>query len=261
MNDSLAATPVIVAIDGSATAIGAALWAIEEAISRNVPLRLVCVTKARHPSTDDYYHDIHHAEKSLRVAQAAVEATGRPVKVETAMLDGPPGAALVAESRDATMICVGSVGIGQYARSILGSTAAELAENAHCPVAVIRPHEDEPRDAINWVVVGANDRHDNEAVVEFAIEEAKLRQAPVLVLGKRDGLEREVEQWKQRHPDVHVYPVANGSGVAQFLKKHDEPVQLAVIGGSEAGELAQIIGPHSHLLRHRAESSALIVRH
>ena len=118
MNDSLAAKPVIVGIDGSATAIGAALWATEEAVSRNVPLRLVCVTKARHPSTDDYYHDIHHAEESLRVAQAAVEATGRPVKVETAMLDGPPGAALVAESRDATMICVGSVGIGQYARSI-----------------------------------------------------------------------------------------------------------------------------------------------
>jgi nucleotide-binding universal stress UspA family protein len=115
MNDSRAATPVVVGIDGSTTAIGAAQWAIEEAISRNVPLRLVCVTKSRHPSTDDYYQDIHHAEESLRTAQAAVEATGKPVKVETAILDGPPGAALVAESADAEMVCVGSVGIGQYA--------------------------------------------------------------------------------------------------------------------------------------------------
>ena len=261
MSDSGAATPVVVGIDGSATAIGAVQWAIEEAISRNVSLRLVCVTKSRHPSPDDYYQDIHHAEESLRTAQAAVEATGKPVKVETAILDGPPGAALVAESADAEMVCVGSVGIGQYARSILGSTATELAENAHCPVAVIRPHGDEPRDAINWVVVAVNDKHDNEAVVEFAIEEAKLRQAPVLIIGKRDGLDRDVEQWKQRHPDVHVYPVSDGADIARFLKKHDEPVQLAVIGGAEASELAKIIGPYGHPIFHHAQSSALIVRH
>lgn len=246
MSDSGAATPVVVGIDGSATAIGAAQWAIEEAISRNVPLRLVCVTKARHPSTDDYYQDIHHAEESLRAAQAAVEATGKPVKVETAMLDGPPGAALVAESRDAEMICVGSVGIGQYARSILGSTATELAEHAQCPVAVIRPHENESRDAINWIVVAVNDQHDNEVVVESALVEAKLRHAPVLIIGKRDGLDRDVEQWKVRHPDVHVYPVSDGADVARFLKKNDEPVPLAVIGRAEAGELAKIVGPYGH---------------
>jgi hypothetical protein len=226
-----------------------------------MPLRLVCVTKARHPSTDDYYQDIHHAEESLRAAQAAVDAVGKPVKVETAIVDGPPGAALVAESSDADMICVGSVGIGQYARSILGSTATELAEKAHCPVAVIRPQEDQPRHAVNWVVVAINDKHDNEAVVECALAEAKLRQAPVLIIGKRDRLDRDVEQWKQRHPDVHVYPVSDGADVARFLKKHDERVQLAVIGAAEAGELAQIVGPHGHPIFHHAQSSALVVRH
>ena len=138
------------------------------------------VTKPKHPSADDYYEDIHHAEASLRAAQAAVEAAGKPVKVETAILDGPPGPALVEESRDADIICVGSVGIGRYARSILGSTATDLAEKAHCPVAIIRPQEEQPRHAINWVVVEVNEQPDNEAVVEVAIQEAKLRQAPVL---------------------------------------------------------------------------------
>jgi nucleotide-binding universal stress UspA family protein len=263
MNDSHAPNPVVAGIDGSTTAVRAAQWAVDEAISRNVPLRLVCVTKSRHPSADDYYRDIHHAEESLGAAKAAVEAMGKPVTVETAIVDGPPGAALVAESRDADMICVGSVGIGQYARSILGSTATELAEKAHCPVAVIHPHEDEPphSHAINWVVVAINDKHDNQDVVESAIAEAKLRQAPVLILGKRDGLDRDVEQWKQRHPDVRVYPVSDGADVARFLKKNDEQVQLAVIGGAEAGELAQIIGPHGHPIFHHAQSSALIVRH
>ncbi len=261
MRDSGAATtPVVVGIDGSAAAMVAAQWAIEEAISRNAPLRLVSVTKARHPSADDYYQDIHHAEESLRAARAAVEATDKPVTVQTTMLNGPPGAALVAESRDAEMICVGSVGIGQYARSILGSTATELAENAHCPVAVIRPH-DEPRDAINWIVVAINDKHDNGAVVESALAEGKLRHAPVLIIGRRAGLDRAVEHWKQRHPDVHIYPVSDGADIARFVKKHDELVQLAVIGGGEAGELAKIIGPYAHPIGHHAQASALIVRH
>ena len=117
----------------------------------------------------------------------------KPVKVETAILDGPPGPALVEESRDAEIICVGSVGIGRYARSILGSTATDLAEKAHCPVAIIRPPEEQPRHAINWVVVEVNEQPDNEAVVEVAIQEAKLRQAPVLAVGNGHGLEGRVE--------------------------------------------------------------------
>ena len=261
MNDNHTASAVVVGIDGSSTAIHAAQWAIDEAISRSVPLRLVYVTKPKHPSADDYYEDIHHGEASLRAAQAAVEATGKPVKVETAILDGPAGPALVEESRDAEIICVGSVGIGRYARSILGSTATDLAEKAHCPVAIIRPQEEQPRHAINWVVVEVNEQPDNEAVVEVAIQEAKLRQAPVLAVGNGHGLEGTVETWKRRHPDVHIYPVSDGADVAHFVKKHDERVQLAVIGGSQAGELAQIVGPYGHPVFHHTESSVLIVRH
>lgn len=260
MNTNDPLPSVIAGIDGSQAAIHAAHWAIDEAVSRGVPLRLVYVTKTTHPSPADYYEDIHHAEASLRAAQAAVEATGRPVKVETAILDGPPGPTLVAESGDADMICVGSVGIGRYARSILGSTATELAEKAHCPAAIIRSQENQPRRDINWIVVGLTDEPDNDAVVELAMREAKLRQAPVLVLGKRDGLDSEVDKWKCRYPDVHVYPVANRADVAHFLKKHDERVQLAVIGASQAGQLAQIVGPREHPVFHHAESSVLVVR-
>jgi nucleotide-binding universal stress UspA family protein len=266
MNDKHA---VIVGIDGSQTAIHAAQWAIDEAIARGVPLRLISVTKAKHPSKEDYYADVHHAEASLRAAQAAVETAGTPVKVETAIVDGPPGAALIAESRGADLICVGSVGIGRYARSLLGSTASELAEKSHCPVAIIRAQEDQPRQDINWIVVAINDAPDNEAVVKHAMEEAQLRKAPVLALGTRhddpaettgDDLDRKVQQCRERYPDVHVYPIANQADVAHFLAKHHERVQLAVIGASDAGELARIVGPHGHPVFHHTESSVLVVR-
>jgi nucleotide-binding universal stress UspA family protein len=266
MNDNHTRSAIVAGIDGSETAIQAAHWAIDEAISRNVPLRLVYATKPTHPSADDYYEDVHHAKASLRAAQDAIEATGKPVKVETAIVTGPSGGALIAESDDADMICVGSVGFGRYAQALLGSTATELAEKAHCSVAIIRPQEDHTRREINWIVVAINDEPDNEVVVEHAMQEAKLRQAPVLALGERarkatrDDLERKVQEWKRRYPDVHVYPVANDADVAHFMKKHDERVQLAVIGGSKANELAQIVGPYGHRIFHHAESSVLIVR-
>src|SRR6478735_2471756 len=136
MTESDSPLPIVAAIDGSDTAIHAALWAIDEAITRNVPLRLVSITKSSHPSAEDYYADMHHAEDSIRAAKDAVEATGRPVKIETAILSGPPAFLLGEESRTADMVCVGSVGIGRSARAILGSIATELAEKAHCPVAI-----------------------------------------------------------------------------------------------------------------------------
>lgn len=85
---------IIVGIDGSHAAITAALWGVDEAISRAVPLRLVSVIKPTHPSPDDYDRDLAHAERSLREAQSAVEAAGKLVKIETDIPRGPAGPVL-----------------------------------------------------------------------------------------------------------------------------------------------------------------------
>ena len=136
--------PVVVAVDGSKAAIGAAEWAAKEAVHHDVPLRLVYVIQvADRPtsSADASSADEGYAESSLRAARLAVEATGLPVKIDTAVLYGDVDSALIAESGNATLICVGSVGIGRVANMVLGSTAAILAEEAHCPVAIIRRDE------------------------------------------------------------------------------------------------------------------------
>jgi hypothetical protein len=41
--DQSAASPIVVGIDGSKHAIGAAIWATDEAVSRGAQLLLVCV--------------------------------------------------------------------------------------------------------------------------------------------------------------------------------------------------------------------------
>jgi nucleotide-binding universal stress UspA family protein len=261
--------PIVVGIDGSQSAIMAALWGGDEALSHAAPLRLVSVIKQTHPSPDDYEHDLRHAETSLREAQSAVEASGKLVKIETEIPRGPAGQVLVEASHDAEMVCVGSVGIGRYARSLLGSTATELAEKAHCPVAVVRTESDQPLPDNNWIVVRMTNAPDNDAVIEYAAWEAKLRRAPMLVLGGRpeeltehaDGaFERRVQDWGQRHPEVRVYPITTKNAIASFLSANDERVQLAVISGAEANQLARLVGPSGHPLFHHPECSVLVVR-
>jgi nucleotide-binding universal stress UspA family protein len=261
--------PIIAAVDGSQAAVAATLWGADEANSRGVPLRLIAVTKQTHPSPDDYDRDVVHAETSLREAQSAIEASGKLVKTETEIARGPAGPVLVEASRDAEMICVGSVGIGRYARSILGSVATELAEKAHCPVSVIRTDSDQAPPDVNWIVVRMTDAPGNDAVVEHAAREAKLRTAPMLVLGGRpeeltdhaDGaFEQRVEDWRGRHPEVRVYPIATRFAIANFLRANAERVRLAVIDAAEADQLADLVGPSGHPLFRHPECSVLIVR-
>jgi hypothetical protein len=109
----------------------------------------------------------------------------------------------------------------------------------------------------------------NDAVVKYAAWEAKLRRAPMLVLGGRpeeltehaEGkFERRVQDWRQRHPEVRVYPITTKHAIASFLRTNDERVQLAVISGAEADQLARLIGPYGHPLFHHPECSVLVVR-
>lgn len=270
------ATPgsIVVGIDGSQAAINAALWAAPEAVARDVPLRLIHVIYVRQvPEQPPTAVELEgeYAETALRAASAAVEATGQDVKLETDIVWGRIDSALIDQSTDAAMVCVGSVGVGFIARAILGSTAAAVAQNAHCPVAVIRTPGPKPAsDGPNWIAVGVNGDPRNAQVVESAFAEARLRNAPLLAVGvwcadfgetTYDELDQRVAEWKERHPDVHVYPVSTRSDLARFLAdNHDEAIQLAVVGGPEARQVARILGPHGHPVAPHGACSVLVAR-
>jgi nucleotide-binding universal stress UspA family protein len=100
-----ASAPVVVGFDGSDAAINAAIWAIDEATSRDVPLRIVHVSHIEGQSgapKGTFRLDAQYAESSLRAATAAVEAIGEPVKIETEILWESPATALINESSPLT---------------------------------------------------------------------------------------------------------------------------------------------------------------
>lgn len=269
MTDSRLGPPVIVGIDGSRAAVHAAEWAIDEAIARGVSLRLVHVAAER-PASGGVPLEIEYAETVMRQADAAIQATGKTVEVETAIVRGDPAAVFLAESLDAELICIGSSGVGVVSRALLGSTVTTLAEGAHCPVAIIRHRNDGASWDSRWIVVAVKASIDDEEIVMAAMEEARLRHSSVLAVGlwqadfgftPYDEVDRLVDTWRQRFPDVRVCPASTRSGLVKFLNDEDTPIGLVVVGADEARHVAQIIGPHDHPIMGHPECSVLIVRH
>ena len=272
MNNAEPPGPVVVGIDGSDAAVGAAEWAVKEAIHQDVPLRLVYVIQiADGPmrSADASSAEEDYAESSLRAARLAAEATGLPVKIDTVVLYGDVDSVLIAESSGATLICVGSVGIGRVANMVLGSTAAILAEEAHCPVAIVRHDGGSPPPKAGFIAVVVDDRPGNRDVVRCAMEEARVRRAPVLALcvgrralfGKsRERFYRRLDGWLRRYPDVQVEVATTRLSVTRYLQERIGAVQLVVIGSEDANWVTQLVGPHGLPIFRHADCSVLIVR-
>lgn len=128
MSEQFTPASIVVGIDGSRTAVRAALWAIDEAISRDIPLHLVAVANSPVANSPAERAD---AELAVRAAAAAVEATGRPVDLATHVLDGEPTPILLQQSGTAAMVCVGAVGRRHFDRNRLGSTTGALVAAAH----------------------------------------------------------------------------------------------------------------------------------
>ena len=223
------------------------------------------------PMTSDRANAAEHdyAESSLRAARLAVEETGLPVKIDSAVLYGDVDCALIAESSSATLICAGSVGIGRVANMVLGSTAAILAEEAHCPVAIIRRDEKSPPLEAGLIAMVVEDRPGNRDVVRWAMEEARARQAPVLALcvgrralfeRSRDKFYRRLDGLLRRFPDVEVEVVTTRLGVTRYLQERIGAVQLIVIDSGDAGRVTQLVGPHGLPILRHADCSVLIVR-
>lgn len=111
------------------------------------------------------------AEQRARGAVPQVEIT-REVTV------GEPLMVLEIESRTASLVVVGSRGLGAFGSLLLGSTAVHLAAHGRCPVLVVRgrPGPSGP------VLLAVDGSPAGEGAVEFAFAEASLRGVDLVAL-------------------------------------------------------------------------------
>lgn len=247
---------VVVGVNGSRAAVTAAQWAIDEAVSRQLPLRLVYVIP-RPPGqrvAPDSDWELERADMALAQAECAVRNAAKNVEIETAILAGDPAHVLVAQSQDAGLVCVGTSRRGWSTDGSLGPTAAPLVRQAHCPVAVIRTDPDGSPRALGVIAVVLNDEPDNDEVVRAAMEEGRRRHATVRQIDRR------VDSWVRRYPDVPVQVVAAGTG-AGVVENHSRAVDLAVVGETDADALPGLVTPNCHPILGFPDCSVLLVRH
>ncbi len=285
MNDHHASSPaVVVGIDGSRSAIAAALWAVDEAVSRDIPLRLVsAIDHSNSPDADleDAARELANAETAVRQASIAVESTEKPVKIEIEILQKNPTRALVEASRSAALLCVGSIGLKHSSQGRIGSTAAALANAAHCPVAVVHGFDSHRSDQ-GWVVAELDGVSTLDGVLVCALDEARLRGLPLRVLttwqsrytdihannAVADGnrlararLDRRLDQWRKRYPDLDVEAVAVHGSTLNYVAKESGSIKLLVIGHERAQGIRELVGPPGYATLHQAGCSVLVCEH
>jgi nucleotide-binding universal stress UspA family protein len=282
MAESFTPPSIVVGVDGSRGAVRAAVWAIDEALSRDIPLRLVYSIEPQDSEPADAHDSerrLASAELAMRYAQSAVEDTDRSVKVETEIVEGKPTATLVEASRSAAMICVGAVGLKHFDHNRIGSTAISLVSSAHCPVAIVRGSDRNTPPEPGWVVVELDESPDSAAVLQCGVEEARLRGAALRVLGSwqsrytdvhdthavadgnrivRAQLDRRISRWKHNYPDLDVRPVAIHGSVLNYLAKHSHAIQLVVVGAPNATGVEELLGPTGSAFLHNTDCSVLV---
>jgi nucleotide-binding universal stress UspA family protein len=141
---------IIVGIDGSGHSQRALEWAMREAAVRRTPLVVLTV----HEAVAGYFGGVSsYPDDPARTEQARVAAQAETDKV-LASLDGPhlesvtvkavhgfPVEELINAGKDADMIVLGSRGAGGFTRLMMGSTAGQVTQHAHCPVVIVPPED------------------------------------------------------------------------------------------------------------------------
>jgi nucleotide-binding universal stress UspA family protein len=190
---------------------------------------------------------------------------------------------LVEESATASLLVLGTRGLGGFTGLLIGSTAVLLAGRAHCPLVVVRenvsPH--------GPVVVGVDGLPDGEAAIEFAFQHASLHSADLiavhawadsvadaLLLGHPDSPDFEPAQqrayetlaerlagWQEKYPDVHVTREVVRDRPSRALLRHAENARLVVVGTrGRGGFTGLLLGSTGQHLLHHAPCPVSVVR-
>jgi len=281
----MAVRPVVVGVDGSASAYRAVEWAVGEAHRRGVGLRLVRAfswTTADHPTGwVARYRDEMLDVSRRQVARAVrIAADTRPdVEAESQVAIGAPIEVLSSEARRAQLLVLGDRGLGEVAGLVLGSVAVSLAARGACPVVVVRG---ERAGADGPVVVGVDGSPVSEAALAFAFDAAAARGVDLVAvhawsptaideelasLVEWDAsvesavLAERLAGWGQKYPQVAVRRTVVRDGAVRALVTASAGAQLVVVGSRGRGNAAGLLlGSVSHGVLHGAHCPVAVVR-
>ena len=143
MTDAPPPPLIVVGVDGSPEAASALEVAIEEARLRRAVLHVIYAYPAMgSPLTGstgkDYYLQTEHDAREVLEQAAAAAPPTEDLDVEWLGVPGNPSEVLIGASRGASLLVVGSRGLGGFMGLMIGSVSNQCVHHAHCPVLVVR---------------------------------------------------------------------------------------------------------------------------
>jgi nucleotide-binding universal stress UspA family protein len=131
---------VVVGVDGSTGSRKALEFAFDHASRSGAPITAVHAWRnaARGDTGEGLVEEIRAAERVLAEALAGFADQYPDVKVTTEAIPVVPQRVLADASQSASLVVVGSRGLGAFAGLLLGSVSQSVLHHAQCTVAVVR---------------------------------------------------------------------------------------------------------------------------
>ncbi|MGD0439012.1 MAG: universal stress protein [Acidimicrobiales bacterium] len=134
---------IVVGVDGSPQATFALEVAIEEARLRRAVLHVTYAYPAMGAqitgsTAKEYYGETEHDARQVLERAAAAAQSMEGLEVEWLGIPGNPSEVLIEASRGASLLVVGSRGLGGFRGLLMGSVSNQCVHHAHCPVLVVR---------------------------------------------------------------------------------------------------------------------------
>ncbi|MFV5997205.1 universal stress protein [Streptomyces sp. NPDC056231] len=170
--------PVIAAVDGSSHSYEALDWAAREAVRRGLPLTIVHVRIPTRRTVQEAQQ--RQAEELLTECVRRVSLIAPDLHPATLSPLDFPVSVLTSLGRNASLLVLGSRGLGGFRSLLIGSNSLATASMATCPVVVIHSGrgDDDAVDAAETfpdIVAGVAADESSEAVLDFAFEAAAAR--------------------------------------------------------------------------------------
>jgi nucleotide-binding universal stress UspA family protein len=264
------AREVLVGVDGSEVGLAAVRWAAQEAARRNAPLRILHAASylGRRGTTAAPSPELHRARRIIAQAYTLALHTAPGVRTSTEVVPGDATASLLRAAASGQLVVLGSSATGAADEMVLASVAMRVAARSPQPVVVVprRRHEPIGRPAV--AILGVGDRADDEAVADFAAEEAERFDVPLSLLQTRparrkapDSWVDDAAEWEARHPGLEVHRSDLPAARAEQVLGETCPSPLLVISAGHGDLLHRFLdGPHRWLLRHTTSPMALVPR-
>lgn len=264
------AAPVIAGVDGSPAGYRAAVWSAQEANSRGRQLVLLSVNTwpffVEAPWGGSLNWDAEDGRSVCRdvlhQARLGAQKLVPGVDVRTEIVDGWPARTLVERSESASLVVVGRRGGGEFSSLLLGSTSAQTATYAACPVVVVPEALPAPTAGGPGVLVGVDIGDHGQGAIGFAFDEASRRRLPLTavrawtLLSEEPAIrnfapnpeELESEQrrllsealagWCTKFPDVPVQHRLMRRHPGRALVEASQGASMLVVGARGAGGFA-----------------------